>query len=991
MSGLWGRYLRDVLGPVPVPSDLTGPGRALAAALEDGSLEQVQDLCRGTELEPRELGLLLARADKVCRVWWRNRDFEDKRDTEQGVIDRVRRMSMFKLFRLRETAEVAEHLSRSPLDDGAVADALASRDRAWLDEFARHMVRHSRFGLVLMLVRRFGSEVEPTRSVAAECLEHHMGQITSVKESDTVIGERLRHDPLAAGALPALQVRGDDGVSHYLGDHVGYRHVRFAAERVISVAVEQGLIDRPGLVNELVAGLRSDDYDDRIRVDGYVSLLEHLAPTDEELATFLELWAGLSTTVGGMNKRILGRAVTTLAREGRLPDGQVAQWLRVLREEHSGLAANAVTALTVLADDRRYLTDEQAADVLRLVADGQSGKATAAMTCVQAFLDAGRLTGEQITDCAREVLFRPERGLVNAMIKLLGRMLRDDAGRVVALAPALAAAFSHPSADTQEKALTLADRHHDRLDDNARTVLAEAAEHLVPALRERASQVFGGTCAAESSSYEETLPPVTAPERLAPPTSDLGEAVADLAVWLRGGLRDPARWERALDDLVRHAHRDRTALAEALAPVLKSCGWHPEISAWQLAGMKRLLVASALTAGDTPHPVDVVTDELIARRDDWSTHSGCGRQVFDQVFRARMNELWHRIMDHDVPPLLLATPTWSDGTIAPEELVDRLATYEALAARPGTADFDQALLRVRHDDTAATAADRADTLGLPEARRLANWLRTGGLTAPSTTRRVHAVRYPHYREDLVRCWEQILDDAGMPTGFSETFRRLTDPFVADCGTCLWDIDRVYGQFSLPLLLSVLPAHREIVAARTLTAFAGAAETDSRSAAGDLPSLVDTDVPVGAAVHLALAYGLGARRAPERVAAADAMLIMAARGSLDAARLGDDLAELVTHGILKAGRVTESLSSAAQAGAHLTVGAVLAAALPALLPEPGAKPPAGLAELLTLTAECAETTRQLPPVKGIAELATRKGSSLYAKAARRLHAACTPPA
>ncbi|MFC8096744.1 hypothetical protein [Streptomyces sp. NPDC057301] len=132
-------------------------------------------------------------------------------------------------------------------------------------------------------------------------------------------------------------------------------------------------------------------------------------------------------------------------------------------------------------------------------------------------------------------------------------------------------------------------------------------------------------------------------------------------------------------------------------------------------------------------------------------------------------------------------------------------------------------------------------------------------------------------------------------------------------------------------------------------------------AGDLPSVVDTDGPVGAAV-----------------------LIMAARGSLDASRLGDDLAELVTHGALKAGRVTESLSSAAQAGAHLTVGAVLAAALPALLPEPGAKPPAGLAELLTLIAECAETTRQLPPVEGIAELATHRGSSLYLKAARRLH-------
>ncbi|MFD5567673.1 DUF7824 domain-containing protein [Streptomyces cadmiisoli] len=991
LGKLWGRFLSEVLKPAPVPSSLSVQGQVLALFLEDGDVEKTVALCRTTELTMEERDVLLSRALHVRRLGTGDQKHRDVWGEGGGNWrDRVSRMSAFVVCHHPDAAEAARALYDSPLDDEAVVDALKTRSRAWLQDFAHQLVRHSRYGLLQRLARQFGIEVvAPPPELVAECLYFHIRSITDAGESGAVIGERLRDDPLAVMVLPCLRVR-HAGVECVLGDNRELSGVRLAAEKVIAAAITQGIVDRRALIDELNDGLCSRERARSHALAAYVSLMQHLKPSEEELAPSLELWAELSTEVPGMDKGILRRSVTAMAHGNPVSGEQVAEWLRILREGSAGLTANAVVALTVLADDRRSLADEQAADVLRFVTDGPSSKATSAMTCIQAFLDAGRLTGEQIADCAAEVLFRPERSLANAMIKLLGGVLRADPGRIVALSPALAAAFAHPSADTQEKALALAERYHDRLDETARVLLVEAAEHLGPAQRDRAVQALGGGASFEGelSPYEETLPPITALERIAPPTGELGEVVADLAVWLRGRHREPARWERALDDLVRHAHRDRTALAEALAPVLKCCARHPEVA----ASAKPLLLAAALTAADTPHPADRVPDELIARHDDRHTHAGCGREVFDRVFQARMNELWRRITDHDVPPLLLATPTWTDGTIAPGELVDRLATYEALAARPGTADFDQALLRVRHDDTAATAADRADALTLPEAGRLAHWLRTGGLTPPSTTRRVYADLHPDHYHDrvLYRLREEIRDDADMPAGMSEPFRRLTDPFVAEWDSCLWHTDPWTVEASLPLLLTFLPAHRELVTARMLPGFADAAELEYGNVVGDLPVLVDTDGPLGAAVHLALAYGLGAGRALDRVAAADALLIMAARGSLDADRLGHDVADLAAHGTLKAGRVAVSLSLAAQSGAHLTVGAVLAAALPALLPEPGAKTRVGLAELLTLTAECAEATRRMPAVDGIAELAARKGSSLYLKAARRLHTACTRP-
>lgn len=147
---------------------------------------------------------------------------------------------------------------------------------------------------------------------------------------------------------------------------------------------------------------------------------------------------------------------------------------------------------------------------------------------------------------------------------------------------------------------------------------------------------------------------------------------------------------------------------------------------------------------------------------------------------------------------------------------------------------------------------------------------------------------------------------------------------------------------------------------------------------------------GEAVHLAVAYGLGARHPEDRLAAVDALLVLAARGQLDAARLGTDLGELARRGAVKPSRLVESARTAAATGANATIWEMLRHTLPVLLAdlETGAAtaPARGLADLLAVAAECAERTGAREELPHLARAADRRGSSRLATQARRLRSA-----
>lgn len=160
----------------------------------------------------------------------------------------------------------------------------------------------------------------------------------------------------------------------------------------------------------------------------------------------------------------------------------------------------------------------------------------------------------------------------------------------------------------------------------------------------------------------------------------------------------------------------------------------------------------------------------------------------------------------------------------------------------------------------------------------------------------------------------------------------------------------------------MPFHPEVIAAHMLPYFADRTET-ALGQGGALLALAESDGDFGPATAALLAYGLGNSRRAEQTGAVDALLALAGRGRLPAAFLGAALATLTELQCVKLNRITKTLGEAAQAGAHTEVWTALAAALPGLLPDPGSRPPAGLADLLALATRTLEASTRTPAGTG----------------------------
>jgi hypothetical protein len=356
--------------------------------------------------------------------------------------------------------------------------------------------------------------------------------------------------------------------------------------------------------------------------------------------------------------------------------------------------------------------------------------------------------------------------------------------------------------------------------------------------------------------------------------------------------------------------------------------------------------------------------------------TSCPHRALGLVALLRVAEIAPRL--HTDPlPFLLATPTWSTGTIDPAVLVERLAAYERAGTAPGPADLDLALLRLDREvpPEAVTAAAELTT---PAGRRLAARLAAGPLPDPAVFRERQRLGLRTPRPGVLVRTEAV---AGHED-FSEPFRSLLggyDPLTGGRCRC-GDGGAELGAQPLALL----PQHREIVAARMLVSFAWLAYDESIEEAADvLPVLAESGGPAGPATHLLLAYGLGARRPEERLAAVDALLVLAARGQLDAERLGRDVAELTHLRRLTLQRVVEALRELVRTGAYATAWAVLSAALPPLLAD---EAPHGLPAVLTLAADSAEGCGARGSIAELDALAARPGSSQTVKQARRLKSA-----
>ncbi|MFB6941165.1 DUF6493 family protein [Streptomyces sp. NPDC060286] len=658
---------------------------------------------------------------------------------------------------------------------------------------------------------------------------------------------------------------------------------------------------------------------------------------------------------------------------------------RLLRGGKPGGLRFFLTVLRRLALTEREET-ERTADWIAMAADGISTVAGHAQGVLARLNERGELPVRVLADVSGSVLFRSEKKLVRAQLVLIGKVLRSDPSTAGELLPVVADAFGHEDIDIQERSLKLVARHLPAVADPVREEIALSASLLGPAHRTAAAEVFGDLLDERSAAepYEEVLPPVPAPQRLEPAPTTLPELVGEVVVLARSASQESIAFERALDGLVRHARTDREALADALREALAGRWWlgdepqsRVERRLRSEAGIE--LVVAALLGRV---PAQAVHDGRAA----WTGTGTCVHAALTGVMKARLWEAADAVLS-GTAPFLLAFPTWHTGSIDPAVLVERLLTYQRLGIRPGEADFAQALLRVRRSGQHEAAAAAA-LLGTPEGDRLAAWLRSDeplarvfrfDLDKGSTSTRGWPLREPTdwTRRVLMASEEHPVIQQEFPL----SFHWLGHPHSPDHRLCHHWGDRS-GTW-----LATLPEDGETLAAWLLPTTATCATDELRGTAEPLPGLVELGGPAAPeAIHLSVAYGLGARHTEDRLSAVDALLMLAAQNRLDAASVGQNLAILLDHKLVKPNRLADSARTAAVTGAYRMVLSVLVPVLPGLLAQE--KAPRGLSDLLSVTAECVEHCGPVSsePIPGLTEVVARGGSSQLVRQAMRLKAA-----
>lgn len=680
-------------------------------------------------------------------------------------------------------------------------------------------------------------------------------------------------------------------------------------------------------------------------------------------------------------------ALAVLADEGLLEraslvDGCVA---RLIRGGRPGELRFFLAVLRQLALTREEGAERVAAWTA-MAADGISTVAGHAQEVLARLDGHGELPVRSLAEVSGSLLFRPEKKLVRAQLVLIGKTLRRDPSAADELLPVVAEAFGHADIDIQERALKIVARHLPAVDAAVREETALSASLLGPALRTAATEVFGDLMddSTAAEPYMEVLPSAPVLRHIEPAPATLPELVEEVVALARSASRDVTAFERALDGLVRHAHTDRPALTEALRDALAGSWWLVDESQKRVEQRLRseagITLVVAVLLGRVP--IQAVQEGRAA----WSVSSVCVHAALKGVLKARLWEAADAVLTGSTP-FLLAFPTWHTGSLDPAVLIERLRTYQQLGVRPGEADFAQALLRVRRDGQQA-AAEAAGRLGTPEGDRLAAWLRADRPLA--TVYRFDLER----QESTARGWVER-----QPAGWTRRILMASDehPFIQRefprsfhwLGSAHTPRHRTcdHGNDHPDSWLATLPEDSETLAAWLLPAMATCATDELREAARPLLGLVELGGSAAEAIHLAVGYGLGARYPEDRLSAVDALLILAAQQRLNTTSLGEQLAILLDHRLVKPTRLADSARTAAATGAYRTVLSVLVPVLPGLLANK--KGTRGLSDLLSVAAECAEHCGAVgggEAIPGLAETAARGGSSQLVRQAVRLQAA-----
>nr|WP_237419477.1 DUF6493 family protein [Kitasatospora sp. SID7827] len=729
----------------------------------------------------------------------------------------------------------------------------------------------------------------------------------------------------------------------------------------------------------------------RLRADGFTPVLAPLVFDADTVQQLSGPWAAK-----GPDQRwpaVLAR----LAAEGVIdrPAFLARGFARLVRGGAAGEQRTYLELLRALAPAAAELADNRRA--LLALLDGDSVVAGSALEWLAALDAAAPLGADEVAEAAGVLAARPEKKLVRALLAWLDRVAAD--GRTAVALSGIAGCFGHPDRQLQAQALKVLKRHIGPVEGESLLELRAAALLLDPAHAAAAAELLGlpvesGPLGAEQDRLPEPdrLPQ---PPRPAPAPAPLGTP-AEVAEELAAALAaddESVRFERVLDGLVRQVWTDRAALAAALAPVLR-----PD-NDWQALGR-----IARVATGATPAPR--VLSALQSRRGRIFGHWEF-RGPLGEFLAARLHETAWRLAADPVP-FLLATPTRANGALEARELVTRLERYEELGIQPGPVDFAQALLRTAADG----GGEGAERLTSDAGRRLAAWLRGGGLPRQTSTAVPAGTRRPGVQDwegrryaDQPGLDEEQLDRLAIPAldvpgvdpdpGPPEAVRALLGPAAPFHRRSAVDDTTPSARWT-----ALLPHHREELALRLVGQLADSArDAPVRGNARLLPLLAEADGPCGFAVHQALAYGLGAGHAEDRSATVDALLALAAQQQLDPDALGRETLELLAVGAVKPNRLAATLRELADP-APQTAWRVLAVLLPGLLDGPssapgapggpsggpsGGRPPRGAAELVAVAVDTARRSGARGPIAAVTRTAARKGGTKLLAEARTLAA------
>ncbi|MFD7502268.1 hypothetical protein [Streptomyces sp. NPDC059850] len=739
--------------------------------------------------------------------------------------------------------------------------------------------------------------------------------LRSGRRPGTTLLDRLRADGLSPKFLPLAAER--PGV--YLG-LISFEMTRGLPDMMeedrlgvfITLSAE-GLVDRAALIRHVFTSLTVDNESQDVALS-----LKELALTPEEHASVARERLALAEPLR-----------TALLQDGtRVETAQPLAYLRAL-------------ALTP-AENAPFLRD------LVTLLDLSSPVAAYAQEALNAMDEAGLLEPDVLTEMCERLLLRPEKKLVRTQLTRLDRAARRDptrAGRTVLDA---ATAFEHRDIDLQERALDVVARHIGAAGDSVLPELRTAAARINPGLAARAAGLFGVGPDPLAGQYTDTLPTVPEPRPVPDPIGTAVEVAEELAAVVAND-KDVVVFERVLDGLVRHAHLDRAALAEALKPVMRKQPRDRDD-----AGQSDVYDVAAALRGDKP-------------RDHGIT--ACLGQDFPfspagALLAARLAEAID-IIEAGAQPFLLAVPTDATGALDAAALVRRISALDGLGVAPAPVDLAQALLRVT-PTVDEKVLEAAGELTSEAGHRLTQWLREGGLPHPDPVPAGWPDACPdRHPNDLVShlgpepaTGPPLLPAAAALLGPYEYNKGIMEPMV-------------------PFWLAQLPHHRETVLARDYFRWRYGSD---RGWAHALPYAAESGGPAGFALHLALVNTLSYERQGERDATVDALLVLAARGQLDTGLLGRQLAEMLRTTSIEANRVTGALRTAAETGAYATVWSVLEAALPHLLHDPMVR---GAGALLALGVDCASRCAARGEIPEVTAAAARTGSSQAVKNARLL--------